>query len=117
MEFSDRLTRGGIIIPNDNATSQGIRPRWGKVYAVGPDQKDVKVDEWVLVEHGRWTRGITMILDGEEITVRMIDNDNIIVISDEEMTDETLSTALIPQSDAHRLQGSLHNDGANMNDI
>jgi co-chaperonin GroES (HSP10) len=58
MVFDARITTGGIIIPNDNGKSTGIRPRWGQVYAVGPEQQDVKVNDWVCVEHGRWTRGI-----------------------------------------------------------
>jgi len=57
MEFKERITTGGIILRNDNGTSLGIRPRWGQVYAVGPEQSEVKVGEWVLVAHGRWTRG------------------------------------------------------------
>ena len=45
MEFTERLSRGGLILPSDNGKSTGIRPRWGKVYAVGPEQKDVLVGQ------------------------------------------------------------------------
>jgi co-chaperonin GroES (HSP10) len=48
MEFDVRITQTGIILPNDNGKSSGIRPRWGRVYAVGPEQTDVRVGEWVL---------------------------------------------------------------------
>jgi co-chaperonin GroES (HSP10) len=48
----------GIIIPDDNGKSEGIRPRWGKVYALGSDVKDIKVGQWILVENHRWTRMI-----------------------------------------------------------
>jgi hypothetical protein len=58
MEFDTRITQSGLILPNDNGTSLGIRPRWGRVYAVGKDQKDVQVGQWICVAHGRWTRGI-----------------------------------------------------------
>jgi len=46
----------GIIIPDDNGKSEGIRPRWGKVYSVGEDIDEITAGQWVLVEHGRWTR-------------------------------------------------------------
>jgi hypothetical protein len=60
MEFDQRITQTGLILPNDNGKSSGIRPRWGRVYATGPEQKDVRVGEWVCVAHGRWTRGWTL---------------------------------------------------------
>jgi co-chaperonin GroES (HSP10) len=53
MTFTERLSQGGLILLNDNGKSSGIRPRWGRVYAVGPEQKDIKVGTWVCVEHGR----------------------------------------------------------------
>jgi co-chaperonin GroES (HSP10) len=58
MEFDTRITQSGLILPNDNGTSLGIRPRWGRVYAIGPKQKNVQVGQWIMVAHGRWTRGI-----------------------------------------------------------
>jgi len=85
MEFDTRITQGGIIIPNDNGTSLGIRPRWGRVYAVGPKQTDVVVGQWIMVAHGRWTRGID-IDDGSadhKITIRKIDPNDILLVSDE----------------------------------
>jgi co-chaperonin GroES (HSP10) len=58
MNFKERISRGGLVLPTYNGKSSGIRPRWGQVYAVGPDQLDIRVGTWVCVEHGRWTRGI-----------------------------------------------------------
>ena len=58
MNFDERLSNGGIVLVKDNGKSSGIRPRWGRVYAVGPDQHDVKIGTWICVEHGRWTPGI-----------------------------------------------------------
>lgn len=46
----------GFIIPNDNGKSEGIRPRWGKVYSVGEGVTEVQVGQWILIENGRWTR-------------------------------------------------------------
>jgi co-chaperonin GroES (HSP10) len=98
MEFDTRLSRGGIIIPNDNGTSLGIRPRWGKVYAVGPKQTDVEVGQWIMVAHGRWTRGID-IDDGSsehKRTIRKIDPKDILLVSDdpERPGDDTHSDAV-----------------------
>jgi co-chaperonin GroES (HSP10) len=58
MNFGEQKTHGGLIIQSDNGKTHGIHPRWAKVYAVGNEQKDVSVGQWILIEHGRWTRGI-----------------------------------------------------------
>ena len=98
MEFDTRITQSGLILPNDNGTSLGIRPRWGRVYAVGPKQKEVRVGQWIMVAHGRWTRGID-IEDGEldhKRTIRKIDPNDILLIADQEQRpqDDTMSTAV-----------------------
>jgi len=90
MEFSERKTKAGIIVLNDNGKSEGIRPRWGKVVAVGPEQQDVQVGQWVMVEHGRWSRGFEI----DDITVRRVDSNDIMLVSDEKPQDETMSTAI-----------------------
>ena len=92
MNFSERITRSGIIIPGDDAKTSGIRPRWARVYAVGPDCKDVKVGQYVLVEHGRWTRGVK-INDGsgEDVFIRRADPNDILLVSDEEWVDENMA--------------------------
>mgnify|MGYP003630789757 FL=1 len=66
LETGERLSTNGIIIPNDDGTDTGIRARWGQVFAVGPEQTDVKVGEWVLMQHGRWTKGADLKLKGSE---------------------------------------------------
>lgn len=84
MNFDSQKTFSGIIIPSDNGKVQGIHPRWCKVFAVGNEQKEVKVGEWILVEHGRWTRSIEYELDdGEIIELRMVDNAAILMSADE----------------------------------
>jgi hypothetical protein len=98
MEFDTRITQSGLILPNDNGTSLGIRPRWGRVYAVGKDQKDVTVGQWICVAHGRWTRGLD-IEDGESTTkrtIRKIDPADILLVSDSEERpqDDTISEAV-----------------------
>lgn len=84
MEFDTRITQSGLILPNDNGTTLGIRPRWGRVYAVGPEQTDVDVGQWIMVAHGRWTRGVD-IDDGEAThrrTIRKIDPEDILLVSE-----------------------------------
>lgn len=94
MQFNERFSAGGIVIPNDNGKVHGIRPRWGKIYAVGPEQTDVKVGQWVLVSHGRWTRGVKIEDPTGEQTLRMIDNNDILLVSDEQVFDETFGRPL-----------------------
>ena len=66
LETGERLSTNGIIIPNDDGTDTGIRARWGQVYAIGPEQKDVAVGDWVLMQHGRWTTGADVKLKGSD---------------------------------------------------
>lgn len=97
MLFDARFTNSGIYIPNDNGKGYGIRPRWGKVYAVGPEQQDVKVGQWIMIAHGRWTRGLEIEDENGPQTVRRIDPNDILLVSDDYETrpeDETFSTAI-----------------------
>jgi co-chaperonin GroES (HSP10) len=88
MEFKEERTVAGLFIPSQDGKQEGIKPRWGKVFAIGPDQKDVKVGEWIYVEHGRWTRGITMQDDdGNDYVIRKVDTDAILAIADERPSD------------------------------
>ena len=94
MVFDERITSGGIVLLNDNGKGTGIRPRWGQVYAVGTEQKDVAVGQWICVAHGRWTRGIEVEDETGKRTLRRIDPNDILLISDEPVHDETWSDAV-----------------------
>ena len=94
MNFEERLSTGGIVLVKDNGKSSGIRPRWGRVYAVGPEQKDVKVGTWICVEHGRWTRGIEIEDENGKTTLRRVDPKDIMMESDELPEDMTFSEAI-----------------------
>lgn len=94
MTFDERLTNSGLILRNDNGTGLGIRPRWGEVYAVGPDQTDVSVGKWVCVAHGRWTRGIEIEDESGKRTIRKIDPNDILLVSDTLPQDDTISSAI-----------------------
>jgi len=94
MTFDERFTTSGIVLLSDNGKSTGIRPRWGQVYAVGPEQQDVRVGQWVCVAHGRWTRGIDVEDETGKKTLRRIDPNDIMLVSDEQPQDETFSGAI-----------------------
>lgn len=94
MEFTGRQLSSGIILMNDNGTTAGIRPRWGKVYAVGPEQKDVTIGQWICIAHGRWTRGLEIEDNVGPRTIRKVDPKDILLISDERPSDDTMSDAV-----------------------
>ena len=94
MIFDERFTNSGIVLLNDNGKSSGIRPRWGQVYAVGPEQHEVTVGQWVCVAHGRWTRGIEVEDETGKQTLRRVDPKDIMLVSDEQPQDETFSGAI-----------------------
>lgn len=94
MNFEERISTGGIIIMTDNGKSTGIRPRWGRVYAVGPDQQDIKIGDWICVEHGRWTRGLDIEDETGKITLRRVDPKDVMMTADEKPDDLTFSGAI-----------------------
>jgi co-chaperonin GroES (HSP10) len=95
MSFEGRQLSSGVILLGDDGKTDGIRPRWAQVYAIGPEQQDVRVGQWILVEHGRWSRGLKIVKDGSEFTIRRADPEAIIFVSDERPDSiDTLSTAV-----------------------
>ena len=84
MHFGETKSKGGIIMMDDDGSAGGIHPRWAKVYAIGKDQKDVTVGQWVMISHGRWSRAFKVAKDGVELEVRMIDENDILLVSDDE---------------------------------
>jgi co-chaperonin GroES (HSP10) len=90
MNFRERIV-GNIILPNDDGKSSGIRPRWAQVYAVGPDQHHIRVDDYVLVEHGRWTRGLEVEDETGRHMLRRVDPAGLMMVSDHLPQDETIS--------------------------
>ena len=84
MHFGETRSKGGIILVDDDGSQSGIHPRWAKVYAIGNKQEDVKVGQWILVSHGRWSRAFKVKKDGVELEVRMIDENDILLVSETE---------------------------------
>lgn len=91
MQFDERLSNGGIVLLNDDMKSAGIRPRWAKVYAIGPKQQDVQIGQFILISHGRWTRGVKIEDSEGEKTIRKVDPKDILLVSDEMVNDSTMS--------------------------
>ena len=84
MYFGEQKTSSGLIISADDGKTRGIYPRWGKVYSKGPDNKDdYNIGDWILVEHGRWTRGILLDTKDGELEVRMVEAESVLAMSKE----------------------------------
>jgi co-chaperonin GroES (HSP10) len=78
-------TINGIIIPDDNGKSEGIRPRWGKVYSVGDGVDEIKEGQWILIENQRWTRMLKVKDDsGAEVQVWGVEwPQSVLLVADE----------------------------------
>lgn len=89
MEFGEQKTATGIIIRSDDGKTEGIKPRWGRVFAKGPENDDdYQIGDWILVEHGRWTRGVQYDNGSPEpITIRMVETESVMMWSDEKPSD------------------------------
>ena len=99
MAFKERKLSSGIVLLNDDGKTSGIRPRWAKVYAVGPEQTEIQVGQWIFVEHGRWSRGIEVEVNNEQLTLRRVDPKSIIFVSDEEPNeDDTISDSVYAEA-------------------
>jgi co-chaperonin GroES (HSP10) len=94
MNFDQKISHGGIIIPTGDRKLEGIHARWARVYAVGPDQQDVCTGQYVLITHGRWTRGLDIEDPEGEKTIRRVDNKDILMVSNDPMQDETIGRGL-----------------------
>jgi len=92
MEFTERLSKGGLVLLDDDMKSSGIRPRWAKVYALGDEFNDpeINVGKWVLVSHGRWGRGVIITDQEGEKIIRRVDPKDILCVADERPNDYTL---------------------------
>ena len=84
MDFGEQKTAGGLIISSDDGKTRGIYPRWGKVYHKGPKNNDpYNIGDYVLIEHGRWTRSVLLADEAEDLEVRMVEAESILAWSNE----------------------------------
>lgn len=88
MDMGDMTTSSGIVIQSDDGKAHGVKPRWARVYKVGNEVDiDVKVGQWVLIEHGRWTRKMK-IDDGESVKdFQKVEIKSIMAVADEKPND------------------------------
>ncbi len=88
MDMGEMKTAGGLIIQSDDGKAHGVKPRWAQVYKVGERcELDVKPGQWILIEHGRWTRKVK-IDDGEgEKEFQKVEVESILLVSDERPND------------------------------
>ena len=93
MTFDERISHAGIILLNDDMKSAGIRPRWAQVYALGPDfeDSDIQIGKWICISNGRWTRVIDIEDETCKKTLRRVDENDILLVSDEPVNDFTMS--------------------------
>ena len=88
MYFGEQKTESGLIIKNDDGTTRGIYPRWAKVYSKGPDNNDdYNIGDWILIEHGRWTRGLNINDGTGEKELRMVESESVLGYSNEKPSD------------------------------
>jgi co-chaperonin GroES (HSP10) len=103
MNFGEQKSAGGIVLRSDDGKSEGVKPRWCRVVAVGPEQTSVKVGEWIYVEHGRWTRGVTVQDDeGNDVVIRRVEDISIMLSADEKPNEIEYGQYATPE------QGSTH---------
>jgi co-chaperonin GroES (HSP10) len=88
MDMGEMKTSAGIVIASDDGKAHGVKPRWAQVYRVGTEcEINVKPGQWVLIEHGRWTRKIK-INDGDgEKEFQKVEVKSVIAVADERPND------------------------------
>ena len=90
MEFGEVTTAGGIILPSDDGKSEGIKPRWAKVIVKGHENNDeYDVNDWVLVTHGRWSRGFKVqeTDDSDPVILRTVEAEGVLGWSKDALSD------------------------------
>ena len=89
LEFGEQK-RKGIIFKDDDMTETGIKPRWVKIYAISDElakEIPVKAGQWVLIEHARWSRGFKLDEGNGPVLVRLLDYNDIWLVTEEKPFD------------------------------
>jgi co-chaperonin GroES (HSP10) len=94
LDNGPRRTMAGILIPDDDMTARGIRPRWGRVWCVGPEITEVQPGDWLLIEHGRWTNAIDFELAGGSVRAWRIEWPQAVILAADRDPREYLPTTL-----------------------
>jgi co-chaperonin GroES (HSP10) len=88
MDMGEQKSNGGIVIASDDGKAHGVKPRWAEVYKVGDEcELDVKVGQWVLIEHGRWTRKMKIDDGAGEKEFQKVEVKSVIAVTDERPND------------------------------
>lgn len=88
MDMGEQKTASGIVIQSDDGKAHGVKPRWAQVYKVGTDcEVNIKEGQWVLIEHGRWTRKIKIDDGAGEKEFQKVEVKSIIAVSNEKPND------------------------------
>jgi len=87
----EKTTAGGIILTEKDGTEDAIKPRWFKVYSIGEGIEWIDEGAYVLVAHGRWSRGMKV---DEDLTVHLLDNKDCLMVTDKDPTDDPNFRAL-----------------------
>lgn len=69
LDSGEQVLASGIVLRDDDGKVRGVHSRWAKVYSVGEDITELKVGEWILVSHGRWSRTITV----DDVSLNLVD--------------------------------------------
>lgn len=93
MHFGETTTSAGIVLRDDDGQAHGVKPRWARVYTVGPEQHDVNPGEWILIEHGRWSRKIHVLTAEGEQYIQRVDPTGIIGVSNVPPTADDVTVA------------------------
>lgn len=88
MDMGEQVTKSGIVIQSDDGKAHGVKPRWAKIYKKGSSVSlDVNEGQWILIEHGRWTRKIK-IDDGDGVKeVQKVEVKSILAVANEKPND------------------------------
>jgi hypothetical protein len=81
---TERSTKAGLILTERNFGEEAIRNRWFEVTHVGPEEDHINVGDYVLVPHGRWSRGLD--IEGtmrEEDKLFLLDENAMLMLSNE----------------------------------
>lgn len=88
IEKGEQKLSSGIVLMNDDGKETGIRTRWAQVYSVGAGVTDVCVGQWILLEHGRWTRGVEVRDGSKGFIIYQVDwPESALLVSDEKPVD------------------------------
>lgn len=80
LDCGEVQTSNGVLLTDDNGKLQGVHPRWAKVYSVGQGVNDIKVGQYILIAHGRWSRTITV----NDVKINLIDYPTAVIAKSDE---------------------------------